>query len=332
MVHKGIPLDFAERVFHQIEGFGEYGFPESHAASFALLAYVTAWLKCHHPAVFLCGMLNAQPMGFYSPSTLVEDARRHGVEVRPICVRHSRWDCTLEPVSGSHAVRMGLRYVKGLGERERERLEALREPWDSIESFVRTTRLDRTKLVRLAEAGAFEGFGVSRRDAIWRVRGLADHARDPLPLAPAPSAVGFAPLEPGQPVEWDYRTSGHSARGHPMAALRDRLRARGVPPARAVNALPDGHRLEYVGMVICRQRPGTASGVTFFTLEDETGFVNVVVWRDVFERHAFVGKTAKLLGARGRLQVAEGVTHLVAEQLFVPELTAETTPPSRDFH
>jgi len=337
MVEKGVEQTFAERVFSQIEGFGEYGFPESHAASFALLSYVTAWLKHHHPAAFTCAMLDAQPMGFYAPSTLIEDAQRHGVRVRPVDVQVSGWECDLEPdddSTGGLALRMGLRYVKGFGEREKEALAPWSGPWESLPHFVRTTALSKRSLVRLAEAGALDAFGYGRRETIWQVRGLAPHARDPLPLTPAPRRVAFPKLGAAETVAWDYRASDHSTRGHPMAQHRDVMRGRGVPDARTVNQLPDGHRLTYVGMVICRQRPGTASGVTFFTMEDETGFVNVVVWRRVFEEHRLIGKTAKLLGVRGKLQVAEGVTHLVADSLFLPEVPEESgvVLPSRDFH
>ncbi len=327
---RGIPAEFAERVVSQIQGFGEYGFPESHAASFALLAYVTAWLKRHHPAAFACAMLDSQPLGFYAPSTLVEDAKRHGVRVLPIDVQRSRWDCTLE----DGALRMGLRYVKGLGERERERLLASPPPYGGLEAFVRATRLSRRALVSLAEAGAFESFGLDRRRALWTVRGLAGHAADPLPSAPGPRPVAFAGLGHDESVVWDYRSSQHSARGHPMSRFREALRARGVPDAATVDRLPDGRRTDYVGMVICRQRPGTATGVTFFTLEDETGFVNLVVWRDVFERHALLAKTASPLGVSGTIQRADGVTHLIAASLWAPDLggPAEAQPPSRDFH
>ena len=345
MTARGIPLEFAERVVSQIQGFGEYGFPESHAASFALLAYVTAWLKCHHPAVFTCAMLNAQPMGFYSPSTLVEDAKRHGVRVLPICVQKSAWNCTLEPdpvakgtrpdatPSSRWALRMGLRYVKGLGERERERFLAAPPPYSDLDHFVRSTRLNRRALAQLAEAGAFDGLGLSRRDAIWRVRSLVGHVGDSLEAAPAPARTDFRALSGNDEIAWDYRASQHSARGHPMLRYRRALEARGLPCANEVWAEPDGKRLDYVGMVICRQRPGTATGVTFFTLEDETGFVNLVVWRDVFERYAVIGKTASPLGVTGKLQVAEGVTHLVAESLWVPDLADmdQPRPTARDF-
>ncbi len=335
MIEQGIPEEFAERVFSQIRGFGEYGFPESHAASFALLAYVTAWLRRHHHDVFTCAILNSQPMGFYSPATLVEDAKRHGVEVRPIDVNKSKWDCSLEKVndSGSFAVRMGLRYVKGLGVVERRQIEVAPPPHPNLPTFVRRARLHKKALHALAEAGAFECFGLDRRDAIWQVRSLSRFARDSLPLDPPSSQMSFSSLTRDDRVIWDYRSSDHSTRGHPLRGLRQALHARGIPSATAVHDRAHGERVDYVGMVICRQRPGTASGVTFFTLEDETGFVNVVVWKNVFERHAIVAKTAPLLGVSGEIQRADGVTHLIAQSLWLPDVAlADPTSRSRDFH
>ncbi len=333
MIAQGIPENFAERVFSQIRGFGEYGFPESHAASFALLAYVTAWLRCHHHEAFTCAILNAQPMGFYSPATLVEDAKRHGVEIRPIDVNKSQWDCTLERAGvSSFSVRMGLRYVKGLGVVERERIESAGRPSPNLATFVRETRLNRKALHALAEAGAFECFGVNRRNAIWQVRSLSRFARDSLPLEPASSQISFASLARDDQVLWDYRSTHHSTRGHPMRGLRHALRSRGIPEATCVHGRAHGDELEYVGMVICRQRPGTASGVTFFTLEDETGFVNVVVWKQVFDRHAALAKTAALLGVTGEIQKADGVVHLIAKSLWTPDVTLTASQRSRDFH
>jgi error-prone DNA polymerase len=334
MLAQGIPEDFAERVFSQIRGFGEYGFPESHAASFALLAYVTAWLRCHHHEAFTCAILNAQPMGFYTPATVVEDAKRHGVEVRPIDINKSQWNCTLERAGiSSFSVRMGLRYVKGLGMIERERIEAVSRPHPNLATFVRQTRLNRKALHALAEAGAFECFGLNRRDAIWEVRSLSRFTHDSLPLEPAASQISFASLASDDQVLWDYRSSHHSTRGHPMRGLRHALRLRGIPEATSIQGCAHGEELEYVGMVICRQRPGTASGVTFFTLEDETGFVNVVVWKQVFDRHAALAKTAALLGVTGEIQRADGVIHLVAKSLWTPDVAlVAQTHRSRDFH
>jgi len=353
MIARGIASEFAERVFSQIRGFGEYGFPESHAASFALLAYVTAWLRCHHLPAFICGLLNAQPMGFYSPSTLLEDVKRRGVEVRPVDVRHSGWDCDLEPASRAArwpwAIRLGYRFLQGFGERERARLAAEPPPYVDLWDFALRTRLSKRALVTLAEVGAFDGFEVSRRDALWKVRALADHARDSLATPAVDSGTTFPALGPDEEVLWDVRASAMSPRGHLMDRFRDALAARGLPTAEQVRAAGDGARATYVGMVICRQRPASASGVTFFTLEDETGHVNVVLWRDTFDRYALVAKTASLLGVRGKLQSQHGVVHLVADHLWIPDdLRAEAvqarkptddtppgdrvTLPSRNFH
>ncbi len=334
MLAEGIPEEFAERVFSQIRGFGEYGFPESHAASFALLAYVTAWLRCHHHDAFTCAILNAQPMGFYTPATLVEDAKRHGVKVLPIDINKSQWNCTLEVATDTDtAVRMGLRYVKGLGVVERERLESGDSPYPNLATFVRQTRLHNKGLHALAEAGAFECFDLNRRDAIWQVRSLSRFVQDSLPLEPASSQISFASLASDDQVMWDYRSSQHSTRGHPMRGLRHTLRSRGIHEATRIHDCTHGDELDYVGVVICRQRPGTASGVTFFTLEDETGFVNVVVWKQVFDRHAALAKTAALLGVTGKIQKADGVIHLMAKSLWAPDVAlANQTHRSRDFH
>lgn len=338
MTKKGIADKFAEAVFQQIRGFGEYGFPESHAASFALIAYATAYLRRHFPAEFVCSLLNAQPMGFYAPATLVEDARRHGVEIRPVDVCLSLWDCSLEaparPGSRSEfAVRMGLRYVKGLGEKDWARIEAAAKerPFESVEDFARRTGLDERKLSRLAEAGAFESLSSGRREALWQAQGAAREPKLPLDLFSDDESPEFQDLETFESIAWDFCASGHSAKGHPLAPLRQALRAQGLPDAKALNAMPDGRRVRYAGVVICRQRPGTASGVTFMTLEDETGFVNLVLWQPVFERYAIVAKTCAFLGVTGRLQVQDGVTHLIAEELWVPEVAPLEGPRSRDF-
>jgi error-prone DNA polymerase len=334
MMDNGIDAEFAQRIFSQIRGFGEYGFPESHAASFALIAYVTSWLKCHHPAAFSCSLLNAQPMGFYAPSTIVEDAKRHGVRVLPVDVGASFWDCTLERREGQLAVRMGFRYVQGLGERERRSLQAAPPPYADLERFVRDTRLPEKALVRLAVAGAFEGFGISRRDAIWAVREVAARASDSLPLRHAEEEQPFfRPLAVAEQVLWDYASSRHSPRGHPMIAVREELLRNGFPDAVAVNSRRNGSRVRYVGLVICRQQPGTTTGVTFYTLEDETGFVNAVVWRPVFEKHSVVARTATVLGITGKIQKENGVVHLIAEELWDPALSfAVEGSSARSFH
>ncbi|MCA9751095.1 MAG: error-prone DNA polymerase, partial [Gemmatimonadetes bacterium] len=335
MVENGIDPEFAERIFSQIRGFGEYGFPESHAASFALIAYATAWLKCHHPAAFACSLLNAQPMGFYAPSTIVEDAKRHGVSVRPVCVQRSAWDCTLEADGPDLAIRMGYRWVQGFGTREREGLERAPGPFRDAEQFVRMTGLSAKALERLAEAGGFDGLGLSRRDAIWRVREIAARHGDAIPLSGEDPrrAPRFRDLSRPEEILWDYRTTHHSVRDHPMIGARERLRRAKIPDACTLNAQADGSRARYVGLVICRQQPGTATGVTFYTLEDETGFVNLVVWRPTFEKFSVLARTAVFLGVTGRIQSENGVIHLIADELWDPELAlAVDGSKARSFH
>jgi error-prone DNA polymerase len=356
MVARGVPEEFAERMFSQIRGFGEYGFPESHAASFALLAYVTSWLRCHHPEVFLCAMLNAQPMGFYAPATLVEDGARQAVITLPIDVNHSQWDCTLEPcevpkapgassvtapvhtrktgtaIARTLAVRMGYRYVKGLGTREQEQLAFVPRPVRSIEDFARQSRLPQRSLLSLAEAGAFDSLGMTRRESLWRVRAACPGARDSMRSEPGGDTPQLRSLSVAEEVLWDYQVSEHSSRGHPVEALRPWLAQRGILDANALRATTHGRKADCVGLVICRQRPGTATGVVFLTLEDEHGFMNVVVWNNVFDRYQRVVRTARLLGVRGTVQSIEGVVHLVAEQIYVPEVDVQALAhKSRDF-
>jgi error-prone DNA polymerase len=338
MTAKGITEEFAERVFEQIRGFGEYGFPESHAASFALIAYATAWLKRHHHDAFTCSLLNAQPMGFYSSSTIVEDAKRHGVLVLPIDVLHSDWRCTLEPVPGNGeplAIRMGLRYVKGLARASGEKICAERavRPYASIEQFVERTRLDEGSLMRLAESGAFGSFDDDRRAAIWRVRGEARAGATAIGVIEQERLPGFEPLDALETINWDYRASGHSPRGHPLGPLREQLSKMRLPDARSVERMRDGKRVRYAGMVICRQRPGTASGVCFMTLEDETGFVNLVVWDKIFREHTVLIKTTSFIGVTGKIQNQNGVTHVIAESFWIPRLRVElASGGSHDFH
>ncbi len=337
MQAKGIAPQFAEKVFEQIRGFGEYGFPESHAASFALIAYATAWLKCHYPAEFACSLLNAQPMGFYAPATIVEDAKRHGIAVRPIDVMQSEWDCTLEPLvhgTGDFAVRMGLRYVKGLAESAWQRLARARSerPFISLDDFVRRCALDKGSLSKLAEAGAFEGFGCDRRSALWHVRRSVHERKESLSLQSREPRVMFDPLSAFDEVKWDYRTTSHSPRRHPLEPLRPSLALRGLPDARTVATMKNGERISYAGLVICRQRPGTAGGVVFMTLEDETGFVNIVVWESVLKRYALLAKTVNFVGITGKLQVEDGLVHLIAEEFWEPKVkAAPATTSSRDF-
>ena len=345
MMAKGITKTFAERVFEQIRGFGEYGFPESHAASFALIAYATAWLRCHYPDVFICALLNAQPMGFYSPATIVEDATRHGVEIHPIDVTVSEWDCTLEPssinIEGHNkpqrrfGVRMGLRYVKDLSkDRDWQRVEVARaeHPFTTMTDFTRRTGLDDRMLQRLAEVGAFGAFEANRRSALWQVQGFATLRDRSLPILAEDQLPVFRSLSNFQTINWDYQFSGHSTHGHPLEPLREMLMAQGLPNAEMVLQMRDGQRVNFAGIVICRQRPSTASGVTFMTLEDESGFLNVVIWKQVFDEHVVLVKTASFLGVSGKLQIESQVAHLVAEQFWLPELMVHPeTGGSRDF-
>ena len=337
MEANGIAPEFAARVFEQIRGFGEYGFPESHAASFALLSYATAWLRCHFPAEFCCSLLNAQPMGFHVPATLIEDAKRRGVEVRAVDLRFSSWDCSLEPLGGGSgdpgfAVRMGLHYVKGLGRKEARRVEQA-APYGSLDDLVRRSGLSAASLRVLAEAGALEGFEPDRRAALWAIEALLRDAASPLALSEEEPTPALLPLAAFETISWDYRSSEHSTRGHPLSELREELKARGLPDARTLAGLPNGSRVRYAGLIICRQRPATASGVTFMTLEDETGFVNLVLWKRVFEEHVVLAKTASFLGVTGKLQSEQGVVHLVAESLWTPDIEPRPARPrSRDFH
>ena len=338
MCAKGIAPEFARRVFEQIQGFGEYGFPESHAASFALISYAGAFLLRHYPAEFACALLNAQPMGFYSPATIIEDAKRRGVRFWPVDVTASAWDCSLVSASSSGAgkpdVRLGLRYVKGLGAADGEKIVAARResPFASIAALARRTGLDRKAMVALAEADALQNLGPkTRRAAVWQTLGVTP--KDPPFLEEA--IPGFVPLDNFETIAWDHRTTGSSTRGHPLLPLRSRLAAAGLPTASEVSKLRNGTRARYAGIVICRQRPGTASGVVFMTLEDETGFVNLVLWPDVFEAHRQLAQTLSFLGVAGRVQAEQGTVHLVVDGLFRPEISRMAAPPeipSRDFH
>jgi error-prone DNA polymerase len=253
MQAKGIAPQFAERVFEQIKGFGEYGFPESHAASFALIAYATAWLKCYYPAEFVCSLLNAQPMGFYTAATIVEDAKRHNLVVAPIDVTVSDWDCTLEPSNqsvGGFAVRMGFRYVKGFRENDWERIEHARRqaPFATLEDFVQRSGLEERVLSTLAEAGAFEGFGVERRTALWDIKRLSRTRYESLSLKDRERSPHFDFLTDFEEVKWDYRTTSHSPRRHPLEPVRANLADQGLPDARTVASMKDGDHVRYAGL------------------------------------------------------------------------------------
>lgn len=325
MCARGYDREFAERTFQQLEGFGSYGFPESHAASFALIAYASSWLKCWHPDVFCAALLNAQPMGFYAPAQIVRDAQEHGVEVRPVCVNASRWDCSLEPTPDPErfAVRLGLRQVKGLANVDAAKILAARAlgPFASIEDVWRRSGVGTGALVRLAEADGFlETFARSRRDALWILRGLTDA---PLPLF---DGLGEAmevqepepllqPMPLGREVVEDYGSVGLTLRAHPLSFVRSDLSREGYTCCKAAETARDGQAVRAAGLVLVRQKPGSAKGVMFITIEDETGIANLVIWPSLYERQRRVILTATMLGVIGRVQREGEVVHLVAARL-----------------
>jgi error-prone DNA polymerase len=376
MVERGYTAEFAEKTFSQIEGFGSYGFPESHAASFALIAYASAWMKCHHPDVFCCALLNAQPMGFYATAQIVRDAQLHAVEVRPVSVNESAWDCTLESCRDRHgtprtrhgpacpghlsrhragiggpdkpghddwgyaghddegtghdgcsdgsptrdAVRLGLRMVKGLSATHADEMIARRGAgYRSIEDMWRRSRVPVASLERLAEADAFRTLGLDRRQALWTIRGLSDTRLplfDDLPAEPdAEPAVALAAMTAGRQVVEDYRSTGLSLRRHPVSFLRRDLAARRVIRCSDLLTVRDGKRVEVAGIILVRQRPGSARGVLFVTVEDETGHANLILWPSVFEAQRRLILSASMIACRGKLQREGEVLHVIAEHL-----------------
>jgi len=336
MKQRGYTEAFAEQIYQQICGFGEYGFPESHSVSFALLSYVSSWIKHYEPAAFLAALLNSQPMGFYSPSTLVQDALRHGVEVRPADVTASEWECTLEPGNaGAPAMRLGLLMVKGLSRAAGLRIAAARRtrPYGDVADLARRAELNRGDVVRLAAAGALAPLAGHRRNAHWLAAGI-ERAAELLAATPVQDELpGLSPPRESDDVLADYRSLGLTLGRHPLALLRWRLARMHMCTASELHALPDGQRARTAGIVTCRQRPGTAQGVVFVTLEDETGHVNVVVWRDLVERQRRELLGSRLLGVEGVLQKEGGVAHLVAHRLVDhSRLLGRLALQSRDFH
>ena len=320
MLERGYKPDFADRCFTQIEGFGEYGFPESHAAAFALLAYVSAWLKCHHPAAFACALLNSQPMGFYAPAQIVRDAREHSIEVRPICVNNSDWDNHLEKrADGTLALRMGFRQIKGMKQDDAEWIVSARgNGYHDILSLWHRAGVTSGALERLAEADAFTGVGLARRDALWQVKAI--RADTPLPLFNDPidgevinePTVTLPVMNLGEAVVEDYVAMRLSLRAHPVELIRPTLD--NVTPHAELAHVPLG-RITVCGLVITRQRPGTASGVVFLTLEDETGVSNIVVWAKVYKQFRAVVMGGRLLQVSGYLQREGIVVHLIAQDI-----------------
>jgi error-prone DNA polymerase len=341
MAERGYDPAYADRLWNQILGFGEYGFPESHAASFALLVYVSAWLKCHHPAVFCCGLMNSLPMGFYSPSQLIQDAARHGIEVRPVRVEHSDWDHTLEARhDGTLALRLGLRLIDGLGHEAAERVCAARvnAPFKNLQDLAERARLSRREMTALIGADALQSLSGHRAQGQWEAAALApaapllgeleredrSHLHDSV-SRPAPSLV--------TDVLEDYHRTGLTLRAHPMALLRAQKRFRDCTRASDLKHLPDGRFVRMAGVVTGRQRPGTASGIIFMMLEDETGNTNVVIRPEVQERCRQAVLGSHIAEIKGTLENRDGVVHVLAGVILdVSDALAGLEPGSRDFH
>jgi error-prone DNA polymerase len=331
MVRNGYTSEFAEKTFSQLEGFGSYGFPESHAASFALIAYASSYIKCHHPDAFCAALLNSQPMGFYAPAQIVGCARNHGVEIRPVCINQSRWDCTLEPIGNTdrHAVRLGMRMVRGLASYDAARIVAARmdQPFEDVDDMWRRSGVPAASLVELAEADGFRAsLGLERRDALWAIKALRD---EPLPLFAAAAqremktiaeqqepVVELRQMTEGHNVVQDYGHVGLTLRDHPMAFLRKELAERSIITCEEAMSARDGKWVFTSGLVLVRQKPGSAKGVMFITIEDETGPANIVVWPKLFEKRRRVVLGASMMAINGRIQREGEVVHLVAQQVL----------------
>jgi len=338
MLAKGYDIGFAEQIFSQIQGFGEYGFPESHAASFALLAYASSWLKCHEPAAFLCALLNSQPMGFYSPSQLVQDARRHGIEVRPVDVTVSGWESALEEIDDSlraqPAVRLGLHMLRGMGKEAAERIELARaiRPFLDVADLARRANLDRGDLQVLAGGNALEALAGHRRQALWQAVGAVPDKDLLRPASLEEDVPVLAAPSEGQEIVGDYRAQGLTLGRHPLALLRPQLLAKRFLPAEVLMDFANGQLARACGIVTVRQRPGTAKGVLFLTIEDETGNVNVIVWASLVEQQRREVLNAHLLGVYGVWQREGEVRHLVAKRLVdMSHLLGNLDTRSRDF-
>ncbi|MCQ4275890.1 error-prone DNA polymerase [Stutzerimonas degradans] len=336
MLDKQYEPEFITRIFEQIKGFGSYGFPESHAASFALLTYASSWLKCHEPAAFACALINSWPMGFYSPDQVLQDARRHGIEVRPVDVCHSDWDCSLEPgAKAQPAIRLGLRMIRGLREADARRIESARrtQAFSDVDDLSRRAGLDARTRERLADAGALHGLAGHRHHARWAVAGIEPQ----LPLFAELAATTEAPVNlplpsTGEDLLTDYATLGTTLGPHPLTLLRDKLRARRCRSSRELADAEPGRPVSVAGLVIGRQRPQTASGVVFVTLEDEFGLINVVVWQHLAERQRPVLLQSQLLRVDGHLESAHGVRHVIAGRLRdLSALLSGLDVRSRDF-
>jgi error-prone DNA polymerase len=347
MEAKGYSSGFIDQIFEQIKGFGSYGFPQSHAASFAKLVYISCWLKRHEPAAFACALLNSQPMGFYSPSQIVQDARRGrgdrpGIEVRPVDVAHSRWDNTLEggrprrgpDDGGQPALRLGLRQVAGMQEAVAQAIVAARaqRPFADVRDLCLRAGLDAKAREALAEAGALDSLAGHRNAARWAVAGV-EQRRPLLPGSPDEARIELPAPRPGEELAADYRSTGLSLRTHPMALLRERMVQRRILGSRELHGRRHGSGVHVAGLVTQRQRPGTAKGTIFVTLEDEHGMVNVIVWPDLAIRQRKPLLQSRLLAVRGRWERVDGVEHLIAGRLEdLSDLLGTLQVPSRDFH
>ncbi len=358
MVARGYTREFAGQVFQQISGFSGYGFPESHAASFAHLVYASAWLKRHHPAAFAAALINSQPMGFYQPAQIVRDAQEHGVEVRPVDVNRSRWDCTLEGSPAGPALRLGMRLVCGTAQAQAEMISASVErrggAFATVESLWRASGVRAATLRRLAAADAFASMGLSRRRAIWEVQALkegdaplfdscvhrADEPREGAWHAPEAGALeeqpGLPEIEPWRDVSEDYHAVGLSLKDHPLSFARSRLNRAGVIPGARLadeSACPRGAAVRVAGIVLLRQRPSTASGIVFMTIEDETGAANLIVKPKIFERYRRVARHARAVVCHGTVERHGMVVHVLARRFEELTLTGAGAPVKvRSFH
>jgi len=360
MLGRGFPQDFAERVFNQIRGFGEYGFPESHAASFAKLVYVSAWLKHYYPAAFTAAIVNSQPMGFYAPAQLVRDAQQHGVKVLPIDVNYSDWDCTLEkscrtdfqvrPPSANNpdptdglgspsyiALRLGLRMVRGLPQAAAEAIvQARTSKFQSITDLTARSKITRAVVQQLTEADAFGSLQLDRRTALWQALDQASEVEE-LPLfADAPNDDSPAPalpqLTPQEEVFADYRAAGLTLRQHPMSFCRRELDDLGITTAAQLQGCKNNRPVKVAGLVLMRQRPSTAKGITFVTLEDETGTSNLIVHAKTWQRFDLTARRAAALIARGKLERQNGAVHVIVGHLEdMTERIEQLHHQSRDF-
>lgn len=317
MAERGYSPEYAERVFRQLEGFGSYGFPESHAASFASLVYVSSWIKCYYPDIFACALLNSQPMGFYQPAQIVSDAKNHGVTLRPVDINYSNWDNTLEEISGKYcAVRLGFRQVKGLKEEDMQLLLAAREQRFTSVNQLRDAGLPAIALEKLADADAFRSIGLDRRQALWELS-TNDHQVALFAGKPPEDAKGedvsLPEMTMGEHVVHDYAAISLSLKAHPVSFIRHKLDQVQISTTKQLASLHDGDYVKVAGLVLVRQRPGTASGICFITIEDETGCANLVVFENLFEYYRREIIQSKLLMVEGKLQIEGEVVHVIVE-------------------